>query len=134
MLLHPADLVIYRRRVPTGGLLRLPFDSRRIRMASGTWRRAHRRQTTFTVHHTPGHAPGHVCSSVAAVMIGGDLLFASIGRTDLPLSNPEAMEVSLGIVATFDTELAVYPGHGPPRASETSGTNRFWGAGTRTYK
>jgi glyoxylase-like metal-dependent hydrolase (beta-lactamase superfamily II) len=48
-------------------------------------------------------------------MLGGDLLFAgSIGRTDLPFSNPDAMETSLGLVATFDPGITVYPGHGPP--------------------
>jgi hydroxyacylglutathione hydrolase len=48
-------------------------------------------------------------------MIGGDLLFAgSIGRTDLPLSNPDAMERSLALIGTFNPDLVVYPGHGPP--------------------
>ncbi len=48
-------------------------------------------------------------------MFGGDLLFAgSIGRTDLPLSNPDDMETSLALVATFDRDTVVYPGHGPP--------------------
>jgi glyoxylase-like metal-dependent hydrolase (beta-lactamase superfamily II) len=49
------------------------------------------------------------------LMLGGDLLFAgSIGRTDLPLSNPEDMEQSLARIATLDPALVVYPGHGPP--------------------
>jgi glyoxylase-like metal-dependent hydrolase (beta-lactamase superfamily II) len=69
----------------------------------------------FTVRHTPGHSPGHVVFVSDGLMIGGDLLFAgSIGRTDLPFSNPAAMEASLALVATFDPAIAVYPGHGPP--------------------
>ena len=69
----------------------------------------------FTVRHTPGHAPGHVVFHGEGVMFGGDLLFAgSIGRTDLPLSNPDDMETSLALVATFDRDTVVYPGHGPP--------------------
>jgi hydroxyacylglutathione hydrolase len=69
----------------------------------------------FTVRHTPGHAPGHVVFIGEGVMLGGDLLFAgSIGRTDLPLSNPDDMEASLALVASFDRDTVVYPGHGPP--------------------
>ena len=68
----------------------------------------------FTVRHTPGHAPGHVVFVGEGVMVGGDLLFAgSIGRTDLPRSNPDDMETSLALVATFDRDTVVYPGHGP---------------------
>jgi glyoxylase-like metal-dependent hydrolase (beta-lactamase superfamily II) len=68
----------------------------------------------FVVRHTPGHAPGHVVFLGDGVMLGGDLLFAgSIGRTDLPLSDPTAMEESLSLVATFDPDVTVYPGHGP---------------------
>ena len=71
--------------------------------------------STFVVRHTPGHSPGHVVFLGDAVMIGGDLLFAgSIGRTDLPLSDPEAMEQSLALLGTFNPDLVVYPGHGPP--------------------
>lgn len=71
-------------------------------------------EARFTVRHTPGHSPGHVVFVGASLMLGGDLLFAgSIGRTDLPLSNPEAMEASLALIATFDPRLVVYPGHGP---------------------
>ena len=70
---------------------------------------------SFRVHHTPGHAPGHVVFLCDGVMLGGDLLFAgSIGRTDLPLSNPDDMESSLALVAGFDRNTVVYPGHGPP--------------------
>lgn len=69
----------------------------------------------FSVRHLPGHSPGHVVFLGEGVMLGGDLLFAgSIGRTDLPLSDPDQMESSLSIVATFDRDTAVYPGHGPP--------------------
>jgi glyoxylase-like metal-dependent hydrolase (beta-lactamase superfamily II) len=88
----------------------------------------------FTVHHTPGHAPGHVVFVGEGVMLGGDLLFAgSIGRTDLPYSSPDAMEVSLALVAAFDPELVVYPGHGPPTTIGTElATNPFL-SGVRTY-
>lgn len=68
----------------------------------------------FTVMHVPGHAPGHVAFSGHGVSFGGDLLFAgSIGRTDLPLADPAAMERSLARYAELPAETIVYPGHGP---------------------
>ncbi len=68
----------------------------------------------FKVMHVPGHAPGHVVFHGNGVVLGGDLLFAgSIGRTDLPLADPRAMEDSLARICELDDELVVYPGHGP---------------------
>jgi len=69
---------------------------------------------SFDVIHTPGHAPGHVIFKHDVTVFGGDLLFAgSIGRTDLPLSDPEQMEDSLARVCKFEDATVVYPGHGP---------------------
>ena len=68
----------------------------------------------FTVMHVPGHAPGHVSFNGAGVALSGDLLFAgSIGRTDLPLADPYAMDGSLERFATLSAATHVYPGHGP---------------------
>lgn len=70
--------------------------------------------TTFEVWHLPGHSPGHVAFIGGGMMIGGDLLFAgSIGRSDLPLSDPAALDHSLRRVATLPAETTVHPGHGP---------------------
>lgn len=116
VLLHADDLRLYRRAAQQAAFYGLPFeqpedpdrsiaDSEVLMLGS----------SAFVVRHTPGHAPGHVVFVGDGIMIGGDLLFAgSIGRTDLPLSNPEAMEASLALVATLDPAIAVYPGHGPP--------------------
>jgi glyoxylase-like metal-dependent hydrolase (beta-lactamase superfamily II) len=69
----------------------------------------------FTVMQVPGHAPGLVSFNGHGVALAGDLLFAgSIGRTDLPLSDPFAMDASLERIATLAEETVVYPGHGPP--------------------
>jgi hydroxyacylglutathione hydrolase len=69
------------------------------------------------VIHTPGHSPGHVifwCRD-RAFCIGGDLLFAgSIGRTDLPGSNPEDMEQSLRQILELPDATDVYAGHMAP--------------------
>jgi glyoxylase-like metal-dependent hydrolase (beta-lactamase superfamily II) len=49
-----------------------------------------------------------------ATVFGGDLLFAgSIGRTDLPYADPDAMERSLETISQLDDATVVYPGHGP---------------------
>jgi hydroxyacylglutathione hydrolase len=67
----------------------------------------------FTVMHVPGHAPGLVSFNGEGVALCGDLLFAgSIGRTDLPLSDPRAMNDSLARIATLPEETVVHPGHG----------------------
>jgi hydroxyacylglutathione hydrolase len=67
----------------------------------------------FDVWHLPGHAPGHVAFIGHGLCFSGDLLFAgSIGRTDLPLCDPTAMQQSLLRMATLDAETRVFPGHG----------------------
>lgn len=116
VLLHPDDLPLYHRASQQAAFYGLPFEQpadpeREIANGDVLTVGAER----FTVRHTPGHSPGHVVFAGDKLMLGGDLLFAgSIGRTDLPFSNPDAMEASLGLVATFDPATIVYPGHGPP--------------------
>lgn len=116
VLMHPSDLPLYRRGAQSAAMYGVPFDqpddpdqalaNGQILTLAGM---------SFTVAHTPGHAPGHVIFVGDGIVLGGDLLFAgSIGRTDLPLSDPAAMEESLARVAAMDPALVVYPGHGPP--------------------
>lgn len=78
--------------------------------------------TRFDVWHLPGHAPGHVAFIGGGVCLSGDLLFAgSVGRTDLPLCDPDALESSLERLAALPVETIVHPGHGP---STTIGAER----------
>lgn len=65
--------------------------------------------------HAPGHSPGCVMLVADEVVFSGDVLFrGSIGRTDLPDSDPAQMQESLrGPVCDLDDELQVLPGHGP---------------------
>ena len=66
------------------------------------------------VVHTPGHTPGHCCFRTEALLFSGDLVFAgSIGRSDFPNSDPDAMQESLRRFLTLPDELPVLPGHGP---------------------
>jgi hydroxyacylglutathione hydrolase len=76
---------------------------------------------TFTVDHRPGHTPGSITfrtpyeqDDVSEVMFAGDLLFAgSIGRTDLPGGDHQAMLRSLrDKVLTLRDDVVVLPGHG----------------------
>lgn len=116
VFLHAADLPLYRRAAQQAAFYGLPFEQPEDpdheivdgqRMSVGSM--------TFQARHTPGHSPGHIVFLGDGLMLGGDLLFAgSIGRTDLPFSNPEQMESSLALLSTFDPNTVVYPGHGPP--------------------
>ncbi|TPG16720.1 MBL fold metallo-hydrolase [Sphingomonas koreensis] len=71
----------------------------------------------FDVYHTPGHTPGHVIfhhpeSKLALV---GDVLFAgSIGRTDFPLGDHQALLTSVATkLWPLGDDTAFIPGHGP---------------------
>ncbi|WP_300610368.1 MBL fold metallo-hydrolase [Trebonia sp.] len=96
----------------------------------------------FTVGHVPGHTPGSVTFRIGAppdhpgrasapaaapaapaapiradnsnTLFSGDLLFAgSIGRTDLPGGDDNAMLRSLARTLTLPDDTLVLPGHGP---------------------
>jgi hydroxyacylglutathione hydrolase len=88
------------------------------------------------VVHAPGHTEGSVMFALPAVpdgafgdevgagtVLAGDVLFAgSIGRTDLPGGDPDAMTRSLtGKVLPLPDDTLVLPGHGP---STTIGRER----------
>jgi glyoxylase-like metal-dependent hydrolase (beta-lactamase superfamily II) len=121
--LHAADLPIFVRGERTAAMYGLPFDQPEepdYFIADGDTLTVG--ALDFTVTHTPGHAPGHVVLRHDRTMFGGDLLFAgSIGRTDLPLSDPLRMEESLAKICELDDDIQVYPGHGP---STTIGRER----------
>jgi hydroxyacylglutathione hydrolase len=66
------------------------------------------------VLHTPGHTPGSVCYRTDGFVFTGDLVFrGSIGRSDFPNSDPQAMDASLRRFLELPDELDAYPGHGP---------------------
>jgi glyoxylase-like metal-dependent hydrolase (beta-lactamase superfamily II) len=62
--------------------------------------------------HTPGHTPGSQCFLVADRLVAGDTLFLDgCGRTDLPGSDPRAMEDSLRRLAKVPDDVVLFPGH-----------------------
>jgi hydroxyacylglutathione hydrolase len=77
----------------------------------------------LTVDHAPGHTGGSVLfrlpeserGDVPEVCLSGDVLFAgSIGRTDLPGGDHDAMLHSLATrILPLRDEVVVLPGHGP---------------------
>ena len=67
----------------------------------------------LSVMHAPGHSPGHVVIHGDGIALVGDCLFAgSIGRTDLPFSDPPQLAASLAKISALAPETVVYPGHG----------------------
>jgi len=70
----------------------------------------------FSVRHAPGHSPGHCIFQCAAeqVLFSGDVIFRrSVGRTDLPGGDWEALERSIRTqVFTLPNETRILPGHG----------------------
>jgi hydroxyacylglutathione hydrolase len=121
--LHPADQPLYDRGAMQAAVYGVPFEQPAAperALADGDVLTLG--NLTFDVLHVPGHAPGHVVFVGHGQMIGGDLLFAgSIGRTDLPFSDPDRMTESLDRVAGLPENTVVHPGHGP---STTIGRER----------
>ena len=72
---------------------------------------------TLEVLHTPGHTPGHVCffHRASGLALVGDVLFAgSIGRTDFPRGDHDALLRSIrDKLWPLGNEVKFVPGHGP---------------------
>ena len=85
---------------------------------------------TLAVHFTPGHTPGHVVFHHARskLAIVGDVLFkGSVGRTDFPMSDPQALIDSIvRELWPMGDDTLFLPGHGPAgRLGEERRTNPF---------
>jgi hydroxyacylglutathione hydrolase len=78
--------------------------------------------TIFEARHTPGHTPGHCVfyCAAAGVCFCGDLIFKdSVGRTDLPGGNWEALLASIrSQVFTLPDQTRLLSGHGPETTVE----------------
>jgi glyoxylase-like metal-dependent hydrolase (beta-lactamase superfamily II) len=112
--LHPADRRLYDAASRQAEVYGVPFeeppppdrefsDGQRVKVG----------ECEMTVLHAPGHAPGHVVIHGEGIALVGDCLFAgSIGRTDLPFSNPPQLAATLQKISALPLETVVYPGHG----------------------
>ncbi|MEM6267407.1 MAG: MBL fold metallo-hydrolase, partial [Pseudomonadota bacterium] len=69
------------------------------------------------VFHCPGHAPGHVVffHKPSRFAVVGDVLFqGSIGRTDLPMCDHQALIDSIvNHLWPMGDDVTFLPGHGP---------------------
>jgi len=112
--LHPLDEPLYRVGGRQAQLYGIPYEEPPAAdnqfVDGGTVKLG---ALELTVMHVPGHAPGHVVLHGHGNALVGDCLFAgSIGRTDLPFSNPAQLEASLKKIAALPPETIVHPGHG----------------------
>lgn len=69
----------------------------------------------FRVLHTPGHTRGGTTYLLGMHAFVGDLIFdGSVGRTDLPGGDTEALFASVREkIFTLPDDVVLYPGHGP---------------------
>ncbi|WP_062662212.1 MBL fold metallo-hydrolase [Aeropyrum camini] len=72
---------------------------------------------SLRILYTPGHSPDHIVLHEPRLRLAftGDLIFmGSIGRVDIALGDPAAMERSLARIAReLPPETRLLPGHGP---------------------
>lgn len=113
--LHPADRPLYDAAGAFAEQYGLSFEEPPppdVDLSPG--QTMHVGRVAFDVIHVPGHSPGQVTFLGPGVAFPGDLIFAgSIGRTDLPLADPQQMAESLERAAAWDPALVLHPGHGP---------------------
>lgn len=113
--LHPADAPVYaygERAAANYGLRFEQPDPADRELSDGQVLTVG--SLSFSVMHLPGHAPGHVAFVGEGIALSGDCIFnGSVGRTDLPLSDPNAFVGSLDRLLGLPDATVVYPGHGP---------------------
>lgn len=88
----------------------------------------------FSVLHCPGHTPGHVVfvSPEARVALVGDVLFrGSIGRTDFPYGDTDALVTAIRTkLFSLGDDIVFLCGHGPGGSfGEERRSNPFVGEG-----
>lgn len=114
VFVHPADAPLYERATEIGTHYGMRIE--RLPAPGGTLGEGDTVTVgglRFDVWHLPGHAPGHVAFLGNGLLVSGDVLFeGSIGRTDLPLSDPRAMHASLQRLTALAADTRVCPGHG----------------------
>lgn len=132
--LHPLDQVTYELAPRAAAMYGLPWTPQPPTSASFAEGEALvLGDLRFTVWHCPGHAPGHVVLHGHGIALVGDCLFyGSVGRTDLPGSNPKDLTTSLQRIATLPPETQVLSGHGPSSTiARELAENSFLNGGAR---
>ncbi|MBF0223996.1 MAG: MBL fold metallo-hydrolase [Desulfobacterales bacterium] len=88
-------------------------------------------EISLKVIHTPGHTPGGVCFYTNGSVFVGDTLFAgSIGRTDFPGGDYEALIKSIHTkLFPLSDNVTVYTGHGPETTIQNEKLYNFFVGG-----
>lgn len=84
---------------------------------------------SFEVIFTKGHTDDSVTYYFKdeKIMFTGDFLFKeTIGRTDMPSGNPEAMQKSLKKIKSYPGDIQIYPGHGPATTLKYEKENNYF--------
>ena len=84
---------------------------------------------SFEVIFTKGHTDDSVTYYFKdeKIMFTGDFLFKeTIGRTDMPSGNPEAMQKSLNKIKSYPGDIQIYPGHGPTTTLKYEKENNYF--------
>ena len=113
---HVEDLPAFSGYQAWGGMSAVELDPVRDLRTFADGDVLHLGGFTIEVLHTPGHTPGSSCFRLDdnVLICAGDLVFAgTIGRSDMPNSDPAAMRASLERFLTLPDDLRVLPGHGP---------------------
>ena len=127
--LHPADRVMFDNLPAQAAMLGLSSSSPKLdpperELEDGEAFRFG--ESAFEILHTPGHTPGHVILHARddALALVGDLVFAgSVGRTDLPGGDYQALFQSIRQhVLTMPGETRLFSGHGPATTVERERT------------
>ena len=127
--LHPADRVMFDNLPAQAAMLGLSSSSPELDPPERELEDGevfHFGESAFEILHTPGHTPGHVILHAQddALALVGDLVFAgSVGRTDLPGGNYQALFRSIRQhVLTMPGETRLFSGHGPTTTVERERT------------
>lgn len=120
--LHPADQFMWQAAPQQGmrfGIQVDPLPAYEHELSDG--QRIKIGELEAEVIFVPGHSPGSVAFYFAehAIVLSGDVLFAgSMGRVDLPGSDPAAMRTSLERMKQLPDATRVLSGHGPETSIE----------------
>jgi hydroxyacylglutathione hydrolase len=115
--LHPEDYPLWRAEggAPAFGMHIDPGPEPTIDLVHGMT--LYVGGNVLEVRHAPGHTRGHVifyCAGAAVAFVGDVIFQGSIGRTDLPGGDYEALMSSIrSQVLTLPDETRLYAGHGP---------------------
>ncbi len=128
--LHPGDLVLWRQggAAPHFGVQFESGPEPNLRLVHGQVLELG--SARLEVRHTPGHTRGHVIFYAPAegAALVGDLIFKeSVGRTDLPGGDYDALLASIRAqVLTLPPQTRLLPGHGPETSvAEEAAGNPF---------